>query len=453
MCISGGTTWAKSRGPDTIGAADGRRRARRSRTTGLLAVATVAAGLVAAGCVPMTPPAPPSPIAFIEHVVGALPGAAFLNTADLSGDARPEILASGFLNAAGGPGYVRIYSQGTGLDDWNATDVATPADGIKYPNKASAADIDGDGDLDVFVPGGFFTCEFTGTPCGTLQWFENTGGPWVRHNMVTPNSARFYHAVEFTDIDLDGIKDAVTVGETSSSARAEWFKGTATADRFETTPRTIGNGGGALPLVDDVDGDGDDDVISAEYFTNARSFVWFERVADPAPLTPDGTWATHTIATAVGGGFQVIPVDDLFGDGQRQWVGTNHVNSIFNGGIPVEGAYLLDPGIDPTQTWSTSLLSSGIVARPSGPGSLAPGGVGAGDIDGDGDVDLAVSGDGDESVFWLEQQPDHSFTTYALDTAMGQAGGPLVADLDQDGDVEVTFSSYEQGKVVVYQRP
>lgn len=68
-------------------------------------------------------------------------------------------------------------------------------------------------------------------------------------------------------------------------------------------------------------------------------------------------------------------------------------------------------------------------------------------------MDPAFSGDGDESLFWLEQQPDHSFTTYVLDTAMGQAGGPVVADLDQDGDVEVTFSSYEQGKVVVHQRP
>jgi hypothetical protein len=408
--------------------------------------------LITGACVPMAVEVPESPVAFTEHPVdAALPGAAFITRAQVVGDPRPELVVSAFLNASGGPGRVRLYSPGASLAEWTPTDVVTPADGIRYPNEATAGDVDLDGDVDVIVTGGFFPCEFSGTPCGTLAWFEQSAGSWVRHDLVPPGSPSYHRAV-LTDVDGDGVQDLVTVAETLSTATTQWFRGTVSALRFETTPRTIGLGGGALPVVADVDGDGDDDVISAEFFTGARSFVWFERVEDPSPTSPAGVWVAHTISNTLGGGFQVAPVEDLFGDGLTAWVGTNHVNTIFNGGSPPSAAFLLEPGVDPRPPWDTTPLSQGITARPSGPGSLSPGGFAAGDVDGDGRTDLVVSGDGDDRLFWLRQEADRSFTTFRFDSGMGQAGPPVVADLDGDGDPEIVSGSFEAGTVVVYER-
>ena len=103
-----------------------------------------------------------------------------------------------------------------------------------------------------------------------------------------------------------------------------------------------------------------------------------------------------------------------------------------------------------TQTWGVTLRSQGIVSRPSGPTTLAPGTFDTGDIDGDGAVDVAVSGDGDARVFWMRQLPDHTFQTYVIADEMGQAGGGAVADLDGDGHADVVFSSYEKSVLKVY---
>ena len=89
------------------------------------------------------------------------------------------------------------------------------------------------------------------------------------------SSALFYHHGLLADIDADGFLDLVTVGERRTlgvdrqvidDAQAQWFRGEPSATRFETTPRPIGPGMGSLAELVDVDGDGDTDILSAEYF-------------------------------------------------------------------------------------------------------------------------------------------------------------------------------------------
>ena len=412
------------------------------RMAGVAGVTAVAA-LVAA-CVPPLPDVPPSPVAFTEHGVASIARAAFVVAGEVTGGAGPELVSTSFGPGTNAPGRVSLHELGTDLGDWTTTAIVTEADAIPFPNDPTIADVEGDGDSDVIVPAGFFLCELSFSPCGSLQWFEQDGGSWVRHQIVAPGNPRFYHVAKLVDIDGDGIDDLVTVSETANDARAEWFAGNLGPDRFDPTPNVIGAGGGSLVVVQDVDGDGDDDVVSPQLF-GGSGIAWFERTADPSPGSPAGEWTRHR-AVNFGAGFGIEYVDDLLGDGIDRWVATNHVND------SGAGVFVIDQAADPRDPWSATKVSAGIQVNSLEPGTLAPGFFGVGDVDGDGDKDIAVSGDGDPRLFWLRQEADDSFSTFVLDQDMGQAGGGLVIDLDGNGTNEMVFTSYEAGEIRVYER-
>lgn len=372
--------------------------------------------------------------AWKEEVVGKLIGAAFSTTADLDRDGRPEILVSSFGKVAGfGPaagGTVAIY-KAKRSGGWSRTDLVVPGDGIQFPNEPTITDVDGDRLVDVIVPGGFFICGV----CGSLSWWQQRpGNKWVRHDIVPVGNPLFFHGAQVVDIDGDGKRDLVTVGETAGSATTMYFPGTGKG--FSTIPRPIGEGLGALPVVTDVDGDKDLDIASAQYFSRNGSFAWLENLG--------GVFVKHVIAADLGGAIQLSRVPGI------GWVGSNHTNTTSGPpGTATSGLYLLTPGPNPRLPWATRLISTGIVSRSDtglGQQQGAPGVFGWGDIDGDRDTDLAVSGDGDRRLFVLRQMSPGSFRTEVVADQRGQAGGGKILGRS------VLFSSYDAGLVALYRK-
>lgn len=404
---------------------------------------------------------------FTRHTLDTLPGAAWTSLADFDGDKKLDVVVSAFgaITGLGMPnGQVRLYRQGASLGSWKGESIVAESAGVRFPNATTLEDLDGDGDLDVVLPAGFLACAAMpgGQPCGGLFWYEQLSAGWKQHVVVPNGSALFYHHAEVVDFDGDGIRDLVTVGEqkgavfppSADKAEAQWFKGTTGADRFEPTPRLIGQGLGSLPSVRDVDGDGDLDVISAEHFVKGGSFAWMERTEAPSAANPAGKFVRHVIDAESGPAISLRLVDDLYGDGKLRAVGTNHTNTAK---VPAdawpEAVFVFDIPSDPKQPWPKKVVSQGIK---SAPGSLfapqgAPGIFDDGDVDGDGDVDLLVAGDGDPRVLWLEQTPN-GWQTHVLEAKLAQAGGLQVADLDGDGKNELVVTGYEAGAVYVYVR-
>lgn len=398
--------------------------------------------------------------AFSFHtLVDGFGGAAGAAAADLNGDGILEIVINGFgdidmQNITVGTSTLAVLYQTGNPTEFVRDDIVTPDEGYYFFNQPWIGDLDGDGDNDIVGGVGFFVCAAIGTvgPCGALVVWENTGvegglATFTATELVAKGATEFYHRPAVADIDGDGALDIVAIGETSTDANAVWFKGTS--DGFETTPHPIGQGGGSLPVAADVDGDGDLDVVSGQYFLTPESAIWFEQLDAGADGLP--TWQKHVITSAIGKVIQVSLVPDLDGPGTSGWIASNHTNTTKPGQVE-SGIYRLTPGADPKAEWSVELLSTGIVSRPSKGTAFqaAPGVFGWGDIDGDGDIDLAVSGDGDDRLFVLDQSGPGTFTTRILQTGYAQAGSMTVVDLNGDGRLEILATGFEVDQVRVY---
>lgn len=421
----------------------------------------------------------PIPVATSRYAKSSLDdsvnGPAFTTVADLNGDGRLDLIVSEFGNLEGNtikPGALNVYLQGDTLDQWQKQEITTPQAPLYWPNSVHVADIDGDGDKDLTVGAGFLICEILPRvdgngdmvapgPCGGLMWYEQTDNGWVRHDVVSDSSALFYHHGLLADIDADGFLDLVTVGERRSlgldgqvidDAQAQWFRGEPSATRFETTPRTIGPGMGSLAELVDVDGDGDTDLLSAEYFAPfaEKSFAWYENVEAPTAGNPNGVWTRHVIDDAVGPAIQFKMVPGLFGDDREVAVGVNHTQTTGDDPDPWESAvFVYTKPADPKQRWTRTQISKNIVSKPRA-NQAAPGIFDHGDVDGDGDIDLLVSGDGDSRVFLLLQEDDQTFTTWVFDEEMPQAGSINIGDLNGDSIPELIVSSFDNNGLYMY---
>ena len=392
-------------------------------------------------------------------LISDIGGAAGAVTADLNGDGILEVIVNSFgaidmKNVDVGTSVLVALYQDGGPASTEADELVTEDEGYYFLNQPWVGDIDGDDDPDILAGIGFFVCaSISGVgPCGALVLWENTGveggiATFEKTEIVPDGQERFYHRPAVADIDADGFLDVVAIGETSTTAETVWFRGSA--DGIDPTALPVGAGGGSLPVASDVDGDGDLDIVSGQYFQTPESVIWFEH--GEADANGDPTWTRHTVTADIGKVIQVSLVPDLDGPGLPGWVASNHTNTTRPGQVE-SGVYRLTPGADPRQPWTTTLLSTGIVSRPTVGTAFqaAPGVFSWGDVDGDGDVDLTVSGDGDDRLFILEQTQPDTFTTRILQTAYGQAGSMEVVDLNGDGTNEIIASSFEAEQVRLY---
>jgi hypothetical protein len=447
--------------------------------------------LLAGGAVALATATPAGAQVVFNRVTvdSAIPGAAFVVAGNVADNPRPEIVVSAFGQITFGPtgpvfpaaGTLSMYKNAQPgnapngqLVNWNKTDIVTLADAITFPNRPLLADVNEDGRADVILPGGFFWDAFTGKNRGSLTWWENdaNGKNWIRHNIVT-GSLPVYHSVVYDDFDGDDTADIMTVAEAAGSpsnpnddvVNLQLLRGNG--DGTFQAPVNVAPGGGSLIEAYDVNGDGHLDIVSPQYFgpvlgqpfvppaardASNASFVWFEN--DGA-----GNFTRHAIGTAQGPSFSIRPVANLLGDGVTRWIASNHTNPNITSPpfslYPVPAVFEFTPGPDPTQPWAVRQLSApGDFPVTGGQGQAAPGAVAAGDVNGDGRLDIAVSGDGSRAVYWMEQQVGGTFLTqqFPSSTGYGQAGGPVILDLNRSDRDEVVFSSFDQNSLAIWTR-
>ena len=304
--------------------------------------------------------------------------------ADVDGDGDMDVL-SGHYNIA--------WYENDGSESFTPHTISTSAASSVY-----AIDLDDDGDMDV-----------VGSSAGSVGWYENDGsGSFATHKICNHYYHREFRSVYALDVDGDGDMDVVTASY-SPNDKIMWYEndGSQYFNHHIIADSVIG---ARSVSAADIDGDGDMDVLSGH-----NNIAWYEY---------DGSesFNTHTVATS---GVSSVYAVDVDGDGDIDVVGSS-AGSV--------GWYEND-GFESftTRTVSTSGASS----------------VYAVDLDGDGDMDVLGSSAG--SVSWYKNGGSENFSTHIITTATGDAQSVYTADVDGDGDLDVLSAALGDSKISWYE--
>ncbi len=191
-------------------------------------------------------------------------------------------------------------SHGDNKVAWFENNGARPPDFVQrvvatdayYARSVYAADLDGDGDLDIIS---------AAQSSDQVAWYENQRGqPLVFVKRIVSKSADGVQHVHAADMDGDGDMDILSASE--FDRKIAWYEnqGGSTPGFLERTIDLDAPGAHALYTID-ADGDGDQDLFAAVEYSNA--FTWYENNGQrPASFVKhviyDQAIAAHSIYAA-----------------------------------------------------------------------------------------------------------------------------------------------------------
>ena len=280
-------------------------------------------------------------------------------------------------------------------------------DNFYYVYDVHAADIDGDGDYDVLGAADYSNC---------IKWWENVNGSgtsWESHTI----DGQFVGAISVYSEDIDNDGDLDVLGAASDTDQVAWWENTDGAGTSWVKHSVDDNFHGANSVYsEDINGDGDYDIIGAASSGIPDDVTWWEN-ADGSGTS----WIEHIVDEEFYGGTSVYS-QDIDDDGDMDLLGAAwHDNQIVwwenTDGIGIN--------------WTRHLIKGNFDNASS---------VYSEDMDGDGDWDVLGSSYSGHCINWWENSdtsPGLFIAEHTIDNNLQWACSAYPDDLDGDGDRDV----------------
>ncbi len=186
--------------------------------------------------------------------------------ADVDGDGDMDVLS------ASNADHTIAWYENDGDANFTAQTIAT-YDVPGWMASLCAADVDGDGDMDVLS---------ADAECG-IAWYENDGNEnFTTHTITT--STRMAVSVFAADVDGDGDLDVLSASNIDD--KIAWYENDGDRNFTAHTITTSAHSAWRV-FAADLDGDGDLDVLSVSGSGGSDKIAWYEQVGSPTLASDD----------------------------------------------------------------------------------------------------------------------------------------------------------------------